>query len=157
MGQIDPRDAIRLTLDRDGKMDKPPVWIFKQPSRREWRQLSGFQSAMDTPGMDDDKMDAIDKMMDLTLVDWENVPDPGKLFMVDGVPTELVASGDVNNIPFEKGKNADVLTLPDTVELMEKFLTQSFGPQVTEKKNSESQSGSKTEASAPTVAESVTE
>ena len=133
MGQIDPRDAIRLTLDRDSKMEKPPVWIFKQPSRREWRQLAGFQTAMDTPGMDDAKMDAIDSMMDLTLVGWENVP---------------ATDGSGGTFEFRPGFDADVLTLPDTVELMEKFLTQSFGPQVTEKKNSESPSGSKTEASA---------
>ena len=149
MGQIDPRDAIRLTLDRDEKMDKPPVWIFKQPSRREWRQLSGFQSAMDTPGMDESKMDAIDTMMDLTLVDWENVLATGTLTGTCGPGKKYVA--------FAQGKNADVLTLPDTVELMEKFLTQSFGPEVTEKKNSESPSGSKTEASVQTVAESVAE
>jgi hypothetical protein len=121
-----------LRSDKDKPVEKQPAFIFSYVSARRWKELCGIYAEFDKSKTGKEGIDKAIEFIHLTLVGWKNI------FSIEGV-----------EIPFAPDKLADIVSMPEVMELREAVMAQ--GVSAADKKKLDLLSPSGTDSSAKTA------
>ena len=129
---IDPNALFRIVLNSDKDKEKPPTFVYRYLTGRQWRSIAEIQDKMDESGSIPILVDSVYKAVATGLVDWEN--------MID-------RQGE--KIKFDTKKLEDMVGVIEAQELIVKLLKQT--PDDNDKKKLDLQLDSNSKESAATV------
>jgi len=135
---IDPNQTFKIVLlsDQDKPKKEQPAFIFRHPTGRQWRQISGMQDALEECNGGAEVADKVFEAAGLVMVGWENMPAP------DGK----------GHLAFDIDRLEDVIGMVEAQELIFRILRST--PDFESKKKLKSPSPSDTDSSAKNAQDS---